>query len=395
MEVQGLEKDLEKMFALNSERMDKIANAKAAIDSSDPIRELYLALHPPCLNLIITEIRQETEGVRTYRLTSSQKGKQLPQFRAGQYLSLKAQIDNKVVSRPYSISSAPHCAEKYYELTVALREGGFVTEQIWRSWKPGLTITATGPHGNFYYDPLRDQPDIVALAGGTGITPFRSIINEMVKTGEPRSIILLYGSRDEKNIVFEEEFAELARQHHERLQLIHVLSEPSAHWQGYSGFITNELLKKVLNNHPLHYSYFLCGPPEMYAFCFKGLEALNIPHRQIRYEPAATADYPFPGSDQLQKNGTVSYSINYSRKANTGTIKALATETILTALERAGLNPDAQCRSGECGFCRALLLSGSVFIRKDGDGRRAADLEYGYIHPCSTYPLSDLQLIIN
>lgn len=395
MEVYGLEKDLEKMFAMNSERMVKMVESQAVIDVSDPIRDLSQALHPLGLNLVITEIRQETESVRTYRLTTSKRGEQLPYFRAGQYLSVKAKIGDHLVSRPYSISSAPHHAEKFYEVTVACKEGGFVSGQIWDSWKTGSEINATGPHGNFYYNPLRDQPDLIALAGGCGITPFRSIISEMIETGEPRKMILLYGSRTEKDIVFKEELEDLSRLHPEQLQIVYVLSEPSAQWQGNKGFISSELLKIVTKDEPLRYSYFLCGPPEMYTFCFKGLDELGIPQRLIRYEPSATADYPLTGADHPLAEGHVSYMINYRRKATAGKIKALATETILTAFERAGLNPDAQCRSEECGFCRSLLISGSVYNRKDGDGRRAADLEYGYIHPCSTYPLSDLQLIIN
>lgn len=395
MEVYSSEQGLEKMFAMNSERMKKMTDSKAAIDSSDPIRELTLALHPLCLKLIIAEIRQETAGVRTYRLTNAERGKQLPRFRAGQYLSLKVQIDNQVVSRPYSISSAPYQAENFYELTVACKEEGYVSRHIWNSWEKGFEITATGPHGNFYYNPLRDQPDLVALAGGSGITPFRSIISEMVKSGEPRKMVLLYGSRSENEIVFKEELEEFSRLHPEQLQVVHVLNEPSARWQGYKGFISGELLKVVTKDEPLRYSYFLCGPPEMYAYCFSGLNQLGVPQRLIRHEPAATADYPLAVTNHPQAAVNVSYTISYRRKAASGKIKALATETIATAFERAGLNPDTQCRSGECGICRSLLISGSVYSRKDGDGRRFADLEYGYIHPCSTYPLSNLQLIIN
>jgi glycine betaine catabolism B len=395
MEVYGLEKDLERMFAMNGERMAKIADSEAVIDSSDPIRDLSTALHPPCLKLVITEIRQETEGVKTYRLTTSKRGAMLPYFQAGQYLSLKIKIGNQIVSRPYSISSAPSLAKQFYELTIARKEGGFISEQVWNSWKPGVEISATGPHGNFYYNPLRDQPDLIALAGGCGITPFRSMISEMLKAGEPRKMILIYGSRTEKDILFGDELAEFSRQHPEQLQVIHVLSEPSAQWQGEKGFISSDLLQKVTKDEPLRFSYFLCGPPEMYTYCFKNLSELGIPKRLIRYEPAATADYSLIGTDHPQVDGSVSYAINYRRKTASGKIKALTTETILTAFERAGLNPDAQCRSGECGFCRSLLISGSVYTRRDGDGRRAADLEYGYIHPCSTYPLSDLQLIIS
>ncbi len=74
------------------------------------------------------------------------------------------------------------------------------------------------------------------------------------------------------------------------------------------------------------------------------------------------------------------------------TVRAAAEETILAALERAGLAPDSQCRSGECGLCRSHLVSGEVFIKPEDDGRREADRRFGFIHPCATYPLSDLEI---
>ncbi len=73
-------------------------------------------------------------------------------------------------------------------------------------------------------------------------------------------------------------------------------------------------------------------------------------------------------------------------------IPARATETVLVAMERANLASPSLCRSGECGFCRSLLLGGDVFIAPESDDRRAADRKLGYIHPCSAYPLSDLEL---
>ena len=73
-------------------------------------------------------------------------------------------------------------------------------------------------------------------------------------------------------------------------------------------------------------------------------------------------------------------------------IPAKGAETVLVAMERANLAPPSKCRSGECGFCRSLLASGDVFVVPDGDGRRATDRKLGFIHPCSSYPLSDLEL---
>ena len=74
----------------------------------------------------------------------------------------------------------------------------------------------------------------------------------------------------------------------------------------------------------------------------------------------------------------------------TYTIPISSSESLLTAFDRAGLCTPSRCRSGECGWCRSRLISGNVFIPEKTDGRREADKEFGYIHPCSTFPLSDV-----
>ncbi|MFX1461022.1 MAG: 2Fe-2S iron-sulfur cluster-binding protein, partial [Promethearchaeota archaeon] len=73
-------------------------------------------------------------------------------------------------------------------------------------------------------------------------------------------------------------------------------------------------------------------------------------------------------------------------------IPALSTESILVAIERANLAPPSKCRSGECGFCRSLLLSGDVYISPFSDWRRSADKKFNYLHPCASYPISNLEI---
>lgn len=69
-------------------------------------------------------------------------------------------------------------------------------------------------------------------------------------------------------------------------------------------------------------------------------------------------------------------------------------QTILQALERAHIKAPSHCRSGECGWCHSKLLSGKVYVPEDADGRRMADLKFGWIHPCCSFPLSDLEIDI-
>ena len=61
-------------------------------------------------------------------------------------------------------------------------------------------------------------------------------------------------------------------------------------------------------------------------------------------------------------------------------------------MEQAGIKAPSRCRSGQCGWCHSRLVSGEVFIPDEADGRREADKKFGWIHPCCTYPLSDIEL---
>jgi len=67
-------------------------------------------------------------------------------------------------------------------------------------------------------------------------------------------------------------------------------------------------------------------------------------------------------------------------------------DTILRALEKAGVAAPSHCRGGECGYCRSRLVSGKVYIPEGLDMRRLADSRYGYIHPCCSFPLTDIEI---
>ena len=69
-------------------------------------------------------------------------------------------------------------------------------------------------------------------------------------------------------------------------------------------------------------------------------------------------------------------------------------ETLITALERAGIPAVVRCRNGSCGFCHSRVLNGEFFIDNKDDFRRSADKKFNYIHPCSTYPESDMEIDI-
>ena len=111
--------------------------------------------------------------------------------------------------------------------------------------------------------------------------------------------------------------------------------------------------------------------------------------------------YP-PMADLVDKIGSRYQLVNLvarraraiSANAEEKQIPLRADEPILTAVERAGISAPSRCRSGECGWCHSKLVKGKVYVPKDADGRRAADEKYGWIHPCVSFPLSDIEMCV-
>lgn len=159
---------------------------------------------------------------------------------------------------------------------------------------------------------------------------------------------------------------------------------------GYEhGFITKELIEKYA---PDNYSIFISGPSVMYQFVMKEVDQLSLPAGRVRHElngnnqrPDESPDYPAASKNQT-------FSMTVITQDQSTTIPARANESLLIALERAGIVAPALCRSGVCSACRSQVVAGQTFTPSELDHRRAADREFGYVNTCVAYPLSDLTL---
>ena len=391
--VKGHLRDLLAFKRMVPRRKKRIKKAPSTPMMADPINELARNLHPETMHLIIDGIKDETISTKTFRLTAdSDSGtKSLAFFRAGQYLSIRTTVNGVSITRPYSIASSPRESLNggFYEITIRKKEGGFLTEYIWNTWEEGDKIESSGPSGVFYYEDLRDTNDIVALAGGSGITPFRSMMKDMIDSETDVKLTLIYGTRKANDIIFEKDLRQLEEQSLGRFKVIIVCSEPYEKWEGPRGFLTKEIITECIGN-TAGRTFFICGPPVMYEFLKKELEGFNLPRKRVRREAfgdieAITTYDDFP-TELVDK----SFKITVHMGNTSYEIPARATESVLVAMERANLSPPSRCRSGECGFCRSLLLTGNIYVSTVCDGRRAADKKFNYFHPCYSYPISDL-----
>ncbi len=375
-------------------RRKKIRDASPAALPVDPVNRAVAALHPELMYLRIDDVIQETETTKSFILKpDSDKGTAtLSPFRAGQYLNIRIEINGSVVSRNYSLSSTPaDAADGFYRITVRKKEKGFATSFILDSWKKGTNVISSGPVGTFVYESLRDSRQIVAIAGGCGITPIISMARDSAQKKDNRAFTIIYGVRNTSDIIFRKQLAELAEKNPERIKIHYVASEPEPGWKGPAGFITAELIAELVGTTEGK-SFFLCGPQAMYRFLDVELAKLSIPRRFLRRELFGEIDDPTSIPGFPRENLGKRFGITVHIADESVHIEGSGTETVLVALERAGLAPPSRCRSGECGWCRSRLVSGKVFINPENDGRRIADRKFGWFHPCSSYPASDLEI---
>lgn len=338
--------------------------------------------HPSVLHLTVSEIEPVSPIAKRIRLVSDTG--YLPPFEAGQYINVFCEIDGVRTSRPYSLSSSAK-QRAYYEITVAAVEGGFVSGYLLRQLKVGDRLEANGPAGVFRYHPVFHSKRSVFLGGGSGITPFVSMIRTALESGEDRDITLLYGSRTEELAMYHGELAAFAEGHpnfHYTLTLSDEEKEGMEH-----GFIDAERIRAHVPD-ILDCTYYMCGPAVMMEFCRKALDELQIPGRSIRREVFGTRRdiWNEPGWPEGMTGEEL-----FQIKVGDQTIEAKSGESVLTALERGGLRVNVCCRSGECSLCRVQLVSGKVFTAQ-GALLRYADELFGYIHSCKAYPISDLEL---
>jgi len=348
--------------------------------------EYIRLLHPERLKLSVADIIQETPSTKTLRLVS--RDNYLPPFLAGQYIALFLEVGGIRTSRPYSISSQPNQVG-YYDITIRRVENGLVSNYLLDEVKCGDTLISSGPAGNFYFNPLIHKKTTVCIAGGSGITPFMSMVREIVECGLDRTVYLFYGSRTSEDVIFGDEITRLADKF-DNIHFIPVIEKPAQAYDGACGFITRVVLRGVLENIE-DKSFFICGPQGLYDFCLPQVEDLGVPRRKIKQEmygaPPNIEQYPgWPGD--IEPDDTFSVSVK-----NGSRIKAKAGEPLLSALEKNEIRVPSLCRSGECSMCRVKILSGKVY-QPAGVPVRKSDRQFGYVHSCMAFPISDLEILL-
>ncbi len=209
-------------------------------------------------------------------------------FKAGQYLEWTlphAKPDDRGNRRYFTVASSP--TERNLHLGVRYGDTCSSFKRALMNLEPGGHLTAGQLAGDFTL-PADTTLPLVFIAGGIGITPFRSMIKYLLDKKESRDIILFYTNRTAADIAYNDLFAEGARVL--KLKTVYILTERGAvpgDWSGETGFITADMIKKHVPNFSSR-QFYLSGPNGMVDSYAQLLKTMGVNRRQIH------SDY-FPG----------------------------------------------------------------------------------------------------
>lgn len=204
-------------------------------------------------------------------------------YLAGQYVYLTLphleKPDERGDTRHFTLSSSP--TEENLTITVRMRaESGY--KQTLDAYPTGTEISMRGPNGFFTLERDNETEQQVMIAGGIGITPYRSIIKYVADKALSVPIHLIYSNSIPEEIVFKNELDKITKEH-KNIQVTYTITRPEeskVKWTGPTSRIDANFLKK----HPLLTTFWLCGPPAMVGAMEEVLSSLNIPSDRVKIE---------------------------------------------------------------------------------------------------------------
>jgi len=349
---------------------------------------LNAAFHP----LRVKEVRRETRDAVSIALEPPAELAELYRFEAGQYLTLRTELEGEEIRRNYSVCVSPLDGE----LRIAVKEvaGGVFSRYANRELKAGDVIDIMPPMGRFTValDPEASHR-YVAVAGGSGITPVMSLIKTVLQT-EPRSrFTLLYGNRSTATVIFLEELAGLKNRFMDRLEVYHFLEDEAEEIELFNGLLDRAKCEEVFSTlvRPDEVDcFYVCGPGPMmdaaeHALLDKGVAPERI--KIERFTTDALSGERLARAEALQQKAQ-GLSVEVTLDGRRAKVLFDAERgNILDSVRAAGLPAPFACKGGVCATCRAKILSGTVEM-KVNYGLSEEEVAAGYVLTCQSVPTS-------
>ncbi len=312
-------------------------------------------------------------------------------YRAGQYLTLRAEVDGEDLRRNYSICSAPQSAR----LRVAIRQvpGGRFSSWAMSNLQSGQVLQVLPPDGRFV---LQARPDarrhVVCIAAGSGITPMMAILQTLLRDESHSRATLIYGNRRLASTMFRDELTDLKNRYLGRLAVHHVFSREAQEIELFNGRLDSDrvaqFLQTLVPSAGIDDAY-VCGPAQMIEASCEALRQAGVPDRQVHVERFGDGLPALPAAAQASVPGDADHARvllvidGLEREIEVRRSDA----SILDAALRCGLELPFACKAGVCSTCRGRVLEGEVRMDRNF-ALSAEELEQGFVLCCQAHPQS-------
>ena len=342
--------------------------------------------------LRVAEIVPETADANSIRFEVPAELRQRFAFKAGQHLTLRAMLNGEEVRRNYSLCTAP--AEQDWMVTVKRIADRRLSNWIGDRLKVGDKIEVMPPHGSFttQLDAARAR-HVVAIAGGSGITPVMSLIKTLLREEPNSRVTLLYGNRDSSSVIFLEALAGLKDKHLGRFEIYHFLDQEDQDIDLFNGMLNRERCAEAIGHlvpdAPDVTDWFICGPGPMMDAAEGALLDRNVPRERIHIE-RFTADRPAEAvTREIAQLQTEAKGVTVAVTLDGRTRRVPFTAgNILDSAREAGLPAPFACKAGVCATCRARVTSGKVEMAARY-GLTDEEVAAGYVLTCQSVPVGD------
>jgi len=306
-------------------------------------------------------------------------------FKAGQYITLKAVINETEIRRDYSLSSSP----KSGDLTVTIKEieGGVFSTYANKSLNIGDSLEVGMPNGRFIYESQsEDIKSIVAFAAGSGITPIMSIARTVLETGND-NVVLIYGNKSPEKTIFYKEILELQSAYLNRFKVQFVYSESNNDGALFGRIDVSNINYVIKNTVQLEPSqlFYLCGPEEMIKTTTAILSEKGIREERILFE-LFTVSNVVPENKSINKGES---EITMLVDDEETTLMMPQNQTILEAALANDIDAPYSCQGGVCSSCICRVTEGYAKMRQNNI-LTDNEVAEGLVLSCQAEPASSL-----
>jgi ring-1,2-phenylacetyl-CoA epoxidase subunit PaaE len=343
--------------------------------------------------LTVSEVRKETHDCVSIAFTVPPELKETYQYKQGQYITLRTNINGEDIRRSYSICSSP--LDNELRVAVKKADRGIFSTYANELLTKGDVLDVMPPIGKFFAElNPANAKQYVGFVAGSGITPLISIIKTTLRTEPKSSFTLVYGNRNRHSIIFKDELEGLKNRYMDRFRIIYILSREKTDAAINFGRIDAAKCTALCNKN-LDISstdeFFLCGPENMIFSVKEQLLQMGVDKKKIHFELFTT-----PGQKQSSVVRRESPVDTEHKSKITVKLDGIAFDfelgfegdAILDAALMNGADLPYACKGGVCCTCRAKLVEGEVDMDVNY-GLEPEEIERGFILTCQSHPRTE------